>query len=205
MLANLGGASAASQTMLLGREYYQTSFGETALVLTPITVHILSGLLKRLLSSNPKDEPRPISRPLAWTGYATALLFLPIHFLSHRADPTTEAPPIFAVGPAELDFEFVKLGLQRFPVRSWVLYGGLVLFTAVHAVDGLAILWNTYLKPYFNGASVGGSRRRNWAIGGIVIPVMTGLYFVSQEPLMTFTSTANRYMASLTSSIIYRV
>ncbi|TFK25779.1 hypothetical protein FA15DRAFT_668115 [Coprinopsis marcescibilis] len=212
LLANLGGSSLASQTMLLGREYYQTSFGEAALVITPITVHVLSALLKRLLastSSDPKNAPtpRPITSPLSVTGYATALLFLPIHYLSHRSDPTSEAPPIFGVGPAELDFEFVKLGLQRWPVRSWILYGGLVLFTSIHVADGIGLLWATYFKPSSDSGKQVRNRklRRRLALGGVVLPTLTGIYFIAQEPLMTFSSTAGRYTASFMRSFVYRI
>ncbi|KAF9009505.1 hypothetical protein BDQ17DRAFT_1323060 [Cyathus striatus] len=67
-LANLGGGSLASQTMLLGREYYQTSLTEPLLLLTPLSVHALSGLLRRLLSPAPKTNPSPVTGALSATG-----------------------------------------------------------------------------------------------------------------------------------------
>ncbi|KAH6919117.1 hypothetical protein BKA70DRAFT_1249319 [Coprinopsis sp. MPI-PUGE-AT-0042] len=208
LVANIGGSSMASRTMLLGREYYQTEFGETALVLAPIGIHIWAGIFKRLIHPSPLNQPRKVKSPLSITGYATAFLFFPIHFLIHRANPALEDAPIAAVGPAELDFEYVKASLHWFPVRSWLLYGGLVLFTALHTADGLGLLRTTYLVKTSAEAAKERekTRRRRWGvIAGIVVPVLTGLYFVSQEPLMTFSSTAKRYLASMEESLIYRL
>ncbi|KAJ7671539.1 hypothetical protein DFH06DRAFT_1320335 [Mycena polygramma] len=205
MLANLGGSSLASQTMLLGREYYQTEFGEKYLLLGPLTVHSLSGIVKRVLSPA-NAPPRPWTSLLAITGYVNMLFFLPIHFMAHRAHPMNPAPPVHALGPSELDFEFVKYGLANWPWRSWLLYGGLVAGVVLHAADGERFLFNTYL-----GGSMGrikaAARKRLLAIGlGLLaIPVLSGVFVMSREPLMVFASTAERFQASFTQSPIYRI
>ncbi|KAJ7672163.1 hypothetical protein DFH06DRAFT_87263 [Mycena polygramma] len=205
MLANLGGSSLASQTMLLGREYYQTEFGEKYLLLGPLAVHSLSGIVKRVLSPT-NAPPRPWTSLLAITGYVNMLFFLPIHFMAHRAHPMNPAPPVHALGPSELDFEFVKYGLANWPWRSWFLYGGLVAGVVLHAADGERFLFNTYL-----GGSMGrikaAARKRLLAIGlGLLaIPVISGVFVMSREPLMVFASTAERFQASFTQSPIYKI
>ncbi|TFK34867.1 hypothetical protein BDQ12DRAFT_706840 [Crucibulum laeve] len=206
VLANFGGSSLASQTMLLGREYYQTGFGEKYLVLGPLAVHSLTGITKRLLSA-PKVQPRKLSSLLSLSGYAVGLLLLPIHFMTHRVDPTTDISPIFAVGPSELDYEFVKIGLHTWPWRSWLLYGSLVTSVTVHAIDGMAIIWNTWLRKPLSAGWKRSARTTIMllALGGITFPVLTGIYSLGKEPLMTFASTAKRYQASFLQSLIYRI
>ncbi|PPQ97973.1 hypothetical protein CVT26_003122 [Gymnopilus dilepis] len=212
VMANLGGSSLASSTMLLGREYYQTALSEPLLVLGPITVHALSGILKRLLSP-PGRPPRRFTHLLSLTGHAAFFFFLPIHYLTHRAYPTIEAPPIDAVGPAELNYEFVKTGLKGWPIRSWFLYGGLVLSVTLHLVDGMTLIWNTWLK---DSMSLVFKRLQSWkrdnrprrmllALGCIALPTLTGLYALTKEPLMTFSSIAQRYQAVFLHSIVYRL
>ena len=191
---------------LLGREYYLTNFGEKALVLVPITAHVLSAWLKRVSSSKPATEPRRWQNPLSITGYAVGLLLFPIHYLTHRAYPAQEAAPVLGVGPSELDFEFVKLGLQTWPVRSWLMYGTLTIFTTFHLSIGAGILWSTYIRPAFPKLSLPSLKIRNrLALGCIALPTLTGLFFVSREPLMTFSSTAKRYTAALLTSSVYRI
>lgn len=125
----------------------------------------------------------------------------------HRVDPTTATAPILSIGPSELDYEFVKLGLQRWPWRSWFLYAGLVSCVAAHAADGLSIIWNTWVR----GASVGKfkgasrNRRRATVLVGLAGPVLLGLYALAREPLMVFTSTARRFEAVFAGSFIYRI
>ncbi|KAF5324656.1 hypothetical protein D9611_004164 [Ephemerocybe angulata] len=193
-------------TQLLGREYYQTPFAEKALVLGPITAHIVSATLKRLLSSKPSTEPRRWRSPLSVTGYAVALLYLPVHYLTHRVHPAQEAAPILAVGPSELDFEFVKHGLQTWPVRSWLIYGGLTMLTVFHMSFGAGIIWNRWMKPLLPTVSIGSTKTRNRLVfGGLALPALTGLYFMSKEPVLTFSSTLTRYTASYLTSSIYRL
>ncbi|KAF8881939.1 hypothetical protein CPB84DRAFT_1791361 [Gymnopilus junonius] len=211
-IANLGGSSLSSSTMLLGREYYQTALSEPFLVLGPIAVHAFSGILKRLLSP-PGRPPRRFTHLLSLTGYAAFLFFLPVHYLTHRAYPTINTLAIDNVGPAELDYEFVKTGLRSWPVRSWFLYGGLVLSVTLHLVDGMTIIWNTWLKDSF---SIFSKRLQTWrretrprrmllALGCIALPTMTGLYAIAKEPMMTFSSMAQRYHAVFLHSLIYRL
>ena len=208
---------------LLGREYYQTSFGEKYLVLAPLAIHSLSGLTKRLLSFKPispeRKSPvpaRPLTSLLSWTGYATALVFLPIHFITHRLNPTSTDAPISSVGPAELDYEFVKLGLQRWPVRSWLFYTGLVFSVALHMADGATIIWNTWFRNTV-GTWSGGSGSKNGdmqrprhrklvtVIGGSMISVLAGLYVISKEPPVIFVSMAKRFEAVFNKSFVYRI
>jgi len=205
MLANLGGSSLASQTMLLGREYYQTDFGEKYLLLGPLAVHSLSGIVKRVLSPA-KAPPRPWTSLLSLTGYANMIFFLPVHFMTHRVHPMNPAAPIHALGPSELNFEFVKYGLANWPWRSWLLYGGLVVSVILHAVDGDRLLFNTYFGETM-GRIKAAARKRLFAIGlGLVaLPVIAGTLIMSREPLMILSSTAERFQASFTQSPLYRL
>lgn len=176
------------------------------MVLTPLTVHAVSAVAKRLLS--PKDRPpRRLSNLLSITGYASALFFLPIHYITHRVHPTIENPPVFAVGPSELDYEFIKTGLYVWPWRSWFLYTGLIVATSLHLADGMTIIWNTWFKDIVLGAWKRSNRKRRFglALTGIALPVLAGLYALACEPLMAFASTINRYQASFMSSFIYRI
>ncbi|KII89379.1 hypothetical protein PLICRDRAFT_53817 [Plicaturopsis crispa FD-325 SS-3] len=200
VLANLGGSSLASQVMLLGREYYQTPFGETYLVKAPIVIHILASILKRVLSP-PERPPRPLSSLLTVSAFGV-LAFLPVHYFTHRISPALPGAPIFAVGPAELDYEFVKVGLRAFPWRSWFLYLGLIGGMSIHSTEGMRTIWNTRLRKTFGGMKKEVSRII--ALGSAV-SIISGLVFLSQEPLMTFASVAERYLAAFTQSAIYRL
>jgi Protein of unknown function (DUF1691) len=168
------------------------------------------------MSPNRKSRgpARPLLSVLSWTGYATALVFLPIHFITHRLNPTSPDPPISDVGPAELDYEFVKLGLQRFPVRSWLFYAGLVFSVALHMADGATIIWNTWFKTtttdsWSSGENGDVTRTRHrqlvTIIGGSMISVLAGLFVVSKEPPMIFSSMAKRFEAVFTRSLVYRI
>ncbi|KAI6111238.1 hypothetical protein F5141DRAFT_1113307 [Pisolithus sp. B1] len=60
---NIGGSRLASSVMLLGREYYQTTFGERYLLLLPFTIHVTSSVAKwvvLILASN-SSSPSPSS------------------------------------------------------------------------------------------------------------------------------------------------
>ncbi|KDQ59726.1 hypothetical protein JAAARDRAFT_127085 [Jaapia argillacea MUCL 33604] len=201
VLANLGGSSLSSQVMLLGREYYQTSFGEKYLVLLPLVAHCTTSIAKRLLSPQPI---RPWSTLLSVTGYAAFGIFLPIHFITHRVNPSDPSSPIYSVGPAELDYEFVKVGLQTWPWRSWMLYAGLVGCVALHASEGMNLIWNTWLRGSLGKPSVSQKTRRIGA-GAAAGLVLSGLLVVSLEPLMTFMSLASRYQESFSKTWIYRL
>jgi len=196
-----------ARSQLLGREYYQTAVGEKYLLLGPIAIHSCAGITKRLLSpSKSFASPRPLSSLLTLTGYTTFLFFLPTHFATHRLLPTSLDAPISSLGPAELDYEFVKLGLQRWPWTSWFLYVGLVGSVALHMVDG----WNGIKNMWFRnrtrsktGVFAGRKQMRALALGGLVLPVLTGLYVISSEPPMVFSSIAWRFETVFLESGMY--
>ncbi|TFK69654.1 hypothetical protein BDN72DRAFT_596050 [Pluteus cervinus] len=228
ILANFGGSELASKTMLLGREYYQTSFGEKYLLLGPLVVHSLSGLSKRListLSSNRTSpnangdgnqaipKPRPFSSLLSVTGYSLAFLFLPIHYLTHRVIPTNPSLPIDAFGPSELDYEFVKAGLHKWPKTSSFLYGGLVAFSVLHAVGGSDVIWKTWknktglsrVKDLVNRIKINRRWKSRLALITIVIPTLTGLYAIAKEPVVVLSSNLQRYEAVFRHFLVYRL
>lgn len=199
ILANIGGTSLASQVMILGREYYQTSFGEKYLVLAPLVVHPCSGILKRLLAPKPA---RRLSSILSLTGYA-AMLIVPLHYLTHRVFPADPLPPIEAVGPAELDYEIVKVALSQWPWRSWLAYIVLTTSVAWHAAEGMTLIWNTWVKDAF-GSWRSSAKTRAVAAMLAITPVLTGVLAMSREPLMIFASTAARYDAAMRKLFYYR-
>ncbi|OCH88234.1 hypothetical protein OBBRIDRAFT_795435 [Obba rivulosa] len=200
ILANIGGSSLASQVMILGREYYQTSFGEKYLVLAPLVVHPCSSILKRLLAPKPA---RRLSSILSLTAYA-AVLIVPLHFLIHRVYPADPLPPVDAVGPAELDYEFVKAALNKWPWRSWLAYIALTTCVAWHAAEGMSIIWNTWLKGT-TGNWKSGAKRRAVAAVLTITPVLTGIFVMAREPPMVFASTAARYHAAMRKLFYYRL
>src|SRR5216683_283200 len=183
---------------MFGREYYQTVFGERYLVFTPLLVHTTSALLKRLFST--PRPPRPLTSALSATGYTVALFLLPVHLLIHRFAPADAAPPISSLGPSELDYEYVKAALHGWPARSAVLYGALVLGVALHAADGVGVLWSTWAPKLKGKMELPGRRARRALAGAAVLPVLTGLAVVAREPLFAFASTMERYRAALTQS-----
>ena len=156
----------------------QTVFGERYLVFGPILVHTTSALLKRLFSSPP--PPRPLSSALSTTGYACVLL--PIHIFTHRLALADPSPPISSLSPSELDFEYVKAALHGWLARSTVLYVALVLGVALHAADGLVVVWATWV-PKAAADKLPGRRARQALAGGAVLPVLTGLAVIVRSPL----------------------
>jgi len=197
VMANLGGTSLSSQVMLLGREYYQTSIGEKYLVLAPLIIHPMASTAKRLLA--PSGQRRPLSSILSSTGYLLFLGFLPIHYLTHRIYPSLPSPPIYSIGPAELDYEFVKTGLQTWPWRSWTLYAGLIGCASLHAVEGMNIIQTTWLKKSLI--------RRDWmkAVAFLgAVPVLSGMWVISREYNWSLASSVERYVAAYSQSLIYR-
>ncbi|KIJ63340.1 hypothetical protein HYDPIDRAFT_134453 [Hydnomerulius pinastri MD-312] len=198
VLANFGGSNLSSKLMLLGREYYQTALGERYLLLTPLAIHVASSVAKRLVS--PPKQPRKLTSLLSITGYAALLVFIPIHFSTHRLAPTDASAPIFAVGPSELDYEFVKTGLAQFPWRSWALYTGLVASVLVHMVEG-----DNVILPMWLGAPRIPSRTRKVIACMVALPVLLGVWTLSKEPLMALTSLAERYSASFARCWVYRL
>lgn len=200
-LANVGGSSLSSTVMLLGREYYQTSFGERYFLFMPLAAHVASSIAKRII--NPRSaSPRKITSTLSLAAYSTLLIFLPIHFYTHRVSPANPSSPIFAVGPSETDYEFIKTGLARFPWRSWILYGGLVASVMLHAVEGAQIIQaSRFASRKFRMRP----RTRKIVAGAAVVPILAGLWTLSKEPLMVFASLAERYEAAFARSWVYRI
>lgn len=134
--------------------------------------------------------------------------------MTHRVDPTSVTAPISSVGPAELDYEFVKLGLQKWPIRSWFLYTGLVSSVVLHMVDGTTLVWNAWIKDTFIGRlgrnTPGDPRRKRNVkfakyLVGVVLPVLGGLYAISNEPSMIFSSMSKRFEAVFKESWIYNL
>lgn len=164
-----------------------------------MAIHPLLATLKRVLSP---QAARRVTSILSVTGY-TAAIAVALHFLTHRIAPLDPAPPIYSVGPSELDYEYVKFALHEWPWRSFVGYIGLAAVVAWHAAEGTAIIWNTWVRPTF-GPLLQTARSR--AIGAVVgvLPVATGLYFMWQEPLMVFASHAARFKAAITMSVYFR-
>jgi succinate dehydrogenase/fumarate reductase cytochrome b subunit len=190
---------------LLGREYYQTPFGEKYLVLVPLVVHTLAGITKRLFSpgignQKPLSQPRPMTSLLSSTGYLTLFLFLPVHYVTHRIYPAISDAPIHSFGPAELDYEFVKTGLQTWPLRSWFLYTGLVGCVALHSVEGISIITKTELGRII--VPKGWRRLASLLVG---VPGLTGLYFISRETVWALAPSVESYVASFSRSAVYGI
>lgn len=169
--ANFGGSELSTNVMLLGREYYQGKYTEPLLLFIPLGIHIGSSVARRLILRPPK---RPALVTLtAWA----ALLAVPIHINIHRIYPSDPAPPISALSPSELNYEFVKAAFSRWPVFSWVAYGGIASVVLLHAAEGAAIV-----SRYFTGHGLSKRVRRSVAALAITA-VFFGLYKISQEPL----------------------
>lgn len=128
------------------------------------------------------------------------LLLLPVHFLVHRVAPTSEMPSIDALGPSELDYEFVKTGLRDWPIRSWLLYGALVLSTTAHMADGIGIIISNWV-PLRTPSPI---KRRTAVLAAVALPVLAGLYWLSSEPAYAFKSLQDRHRAVFSLSKVFR-
>ena len=168
-------------------------------MLAPLVIHPVSALLKRVLAPKPA---RRLTSILSVTGY-TAAVAVAIHFFAHRIAPSDPSPPIYSVGPSELDYEYVKYALHEWPLRSFVGYIGLTAVVAWHASEGMSIIWNTWLRPSL-GALRQSRRQRTIGVLAGVLPVATGLFFMWKEPLLVFSSHAARFKAAITQSIYYQ-
>ncbi|KAF7799702.1 hypothetical protein EIP86_010944 [Pleurotus ostreatoroseus] len=201
IMANLGGGELASQVMILGREYYGTPLGHKFLVVLPIVAHTGSAIAKRFLQ--PPAARRP-ANGFTTTGYLALLFFIPVHYAVHHILPSDPAPPIEALAPAELNFEYVKYGLQRWPVRSWFLYVGLTACVAWHAAEGMQIIWNTWMRGRFGGWK-SNVAKRSATVAAVLAPVLSGLFVLSKEPVIAFMSSIPRFEASFLKNFIYRI
>lgn len=253
--ANIGGSRLASSVMLLGREYYQTAFGERYLLLFPFAIHVTSSVAKRVVltlasnSSSPSpssglptsdsdttaqsEKPstpksrvriRKLTSLLSISAYAALFLFVPIHVATHRLLPaeadylarSASDVNLDPLGSSELDFEFVKTAVKTWPLRSWVLYTGLVGCVLVHAAEGASILYTRYIKgrvglpsrPSPRGSDRGliRSNRRTAVVAGVAaLPVLTGLWVLSRESSFALSSVVRRYQATLMGAWVYRL
>ena len=162
-------------------------------------------MAKRLFSTgiNPQKSRspfRPITSVLASTGYLTLFLFLPVHYLTHRVFPTIPTAPIHSFGPAQLDYEFVKTGLQTWPFRSWFLYIGLVGCVALHAVEGISIITAAQ-----TGKAIVPKSKRKLVAFLIGIPALAGLFFISREAVWALTPSLKGYVAAFSESPAYKI
>lgn len=167
-------------------------------MLAPLIVHPVASIIKRLLS--PKGRPRPMSSILSSTGYMTLFAFLPVHYLTHRVFPSLPSPPIYSIGPAELDYDFVKTGLQAWPWRSWALYLGLVGCVSLHSVEGMNIIWTTWFKR-----GLFKKHQRKLVAFLSAVPVLSGVWFISREYNWSMASSVERYIAAYSKALVYRL
>ena len=153
-------------------------------------------------------SPKPFSRSsfslLRISAYVVALA-LPIHFVTNRLDPTIPDLPIAALGPSELDYEFVKFGLQKWPWRSALLYSGLVGGTLIHSAEGAAILWEKYVSKRIGERwEVTRMSKRRIQAAVIALLTLSGALVVWKEDLTPLSSLLSRFDATFTNSFFYR-
>ena len=130
-----------------------------------------------------------------------ANFLVPKHYLIHRVFPRDPSPPIDGFGPSQLDFEFVKFGLAQYPIRNWIVYSALAITLSVHMSEGMQIM----LRRTVKGAKTLGKRSgRRILASAIFLPVLSGLFIMSREPVMAFANTALRYQAAFEKHPLYR-
>ncbi|OCF75109.1 hypothetical protein I204_03958 [Kwoniella mangroviensis CBS 8886] len=144
-VASVMGIEGADKTMMISRDLYLPL--EPYLIYLPLTLHILSSTLKRLLMILPSSSsvsskssrsmksirsrlPRQLHQIV---GYPLTILLM-AHILSHRLIPSRSESPIFQLSPSELGHEYVGYNLQS--VVGWMSYLGLVGLGVYHAVVG---------------------------------------------------------------------
>lgn len=113
--------------------------------------------------------------------------------------------PIEALGPSELDYEFVKYGIQKWPWRSAVLYTGLVGGTLVHSAEGAAILWETYVSKRMGERWEAAKmwKRRSQA-AAIALLTLSGVFAIWKEDITPLSSLLSRFHATHIKSFLYR-
>lgn len=86
------------------------------------------------------------------------------------------------------------------------MYAGLVGSVSLHAAEGAFLVWNTWLKGLV-GRSSSPSRGvlRNLAIGGVVVPVLLGIYAIAKEPRMIMSFLETRYKAAYMQSSVFQI
>jgi hypothetical protein len=133
-----------------------------------------------------------------------------MHYLTHRIYPMSADDPIDAVGPAELDYEFVKYGLQCWPARTWLIYGGLASCVIFHGLIGAKIIWQTWFGGTRSNGDCGQDRKIfNFtpfaAASSILVPVLVGIFKLSREPLVALSPTIMRFEAVFKKLWLYRI
>ena len=191
------------QFQIFGREYYQTSFGEKYLLLAPLGVHVAAGVVRRGLTWIKKAKQSGqfhVTKPnlLVSTAFISMAL-VPIHFLVNREYPSIIEAPIFALSPSQINFEYVKFGLSRWPIRTWLLYGIMVPAVTLHASEGMIVLARKRLGVNLRR----GSLNATIALTGAAL-ALSGLLIMSREPINTYFGESLRYLAAYTKSPFYR-
>jgi len=109
------------------------------------------------------------------------LAFLPIHVLTNRIYPSDPASPVLALSPSELDYEYVKYGLIRWPWRSIALYGGLTVYIVIHSIEGIALM----SRVWFSGRSKRKWGWKRWTTAlGSCAAAGAGILSLSSESLL---------------------
>lgn len=132
----------AGSGQLLGRVFYQGPLSEALIVYGSLAVHVLSSLLKRLISP-PKRLPRS-SHSL------TGFLLTPLvghHVLTHRLGPASSTPTVRNLSPSELDYSYVAASLELYPLLEGLTYGLLAGAGIWHALGGLQIVHRRWGRP----------------------------------------------------------
>lgn len=127
----------------------------------PLTLHVLSSLARRALLVSRTRRFHATTHTVL--GYVLLPLVIP-HLLLHRVIPSTEGPPINALSPSEMGYEFAGYACAT---RPWMT-AGYVLLTGVALWHGI----------------VGGMRVVGWAKGlvGGRAPVGSGEKAVDKLP-----------------------
>lgn len=153
--ASLGGADMANQTMLLGREYYQSALLEPVLVWGALGVHLVAALVRRQCLPR---APRCAWRDARWWHRLAGLALAPVlllHVVTNRLVPSRSAAPMRELSPAELDMSYVSVGFAHYPRVSWLVYTWLCVCGAVHLVGGVPKLQRRHARTaYGMGAGI---------------------------------------------------
>lgn len=118
--------------MILGRELYQSPIGEKSL-LAAGSLHISSGILKRIIASKRRNWTLPSWKSLSWhsiSGIALVPLVV-AHAGTHRWYPA-----YMSLSPAFIDYGFVVRALQKQPVLSYLGYASILVAGAYHWFAG---------------------------------------------------------------------
>lgn len=171
----------------------------------PLAVHVGAAAVKRAITGPPKTPST-----LGATGWLLATALIPVHVLLHRFNPTSPISPVLSLGPSQLDYEFVKVGLAIWPVVNWTLYSALVVSIMFHAVEGAAIMFRAWRGA---GSSEPKDRRRrkkraaiakNITASAGISTVLGGLAVIATEPLNVSRALMARIEASFMLQSIFR-